>query len=75
MKWLNDLLTGADNKTHDIGRWFAALSGSTGIGMPVYDTVMNHAHFNVQEFGIGMAALAGGVGALLRLKQDTEPKP
>lgn len=75
MKILTDILTGADNVTHDIGRWFAALGGSSGIGLSVYDVVANHAHFSPQEFGVGMAALATGVGAMLKLKAETEPKP
>lgn len=75
MSFLTHLLTGADNKTHDIGRWFAAFGGLTGIGMSIYDVVINHTHFDCQAFGIGMAALAGGVGAMLKLKEGTEPKP
>jgi hypothetical protein len=75
VKALLDIVTGLDGKTHDIGRWFGVLAGLTGIGLVIYDVVVNHNHFDCQAFGIGMAALAGGVGAFLKLKADTEPKP
>lgn len=75
MSVLRSLLTTADGVTHDIGRWLAAAGGSTGIALSVYDVVINKVHFNMLEFGGGMAALAAGVGAMLRLKADTEPKP
>lgn len=74
MKALRDILTGADGVTHDIGRWFGAAGGATGIALEVYDVVINHVRFDMLAFGGGMAALAAGVGAMLRLKADTEPK-
>lgn len=73
MSILRDLLTGRDNTTHDLGRWLGAGGGVTGIVMPVYDTLVNHTHFDCQAFGIGMGALAAGVGAMLKLKAETEP--
>lgn len=75
MKALRDIVTGLDGKTHDIGRWLGAAGGATGVVLPVYDTIINHAHFDCQAFGIGMGALAAGVGAMLKMKADTEPKP
>lgn len=74
MSILRDLFTGLDGQTHDIGRWFGGLSGLSGISLSVYDVVVNHSHFDAQAFGVGMAALAAGVGAFLKLKADTEPK-
>lgn len=71
---LRQILTGKDNATHDVGRWFAAAGGSTGIALAVYDVVINHKEFDMLKFGLGMAALAAGVGAMLKLKADTEPK-
>lgn len=73
MSVLRDLMTGVDGCTHDIGRWFGALAGLSGIGLSIYDVVVNHSHFDCQAFGVGMAALAAGVGAFLKLKADTEP--
>jgi hypothetical protein len=72
---LNQLLTGSDNTTHDIGRWLAALSSCTGLGLQIYAVGWKGQPFDMQAFGIGCAALATGVGAMLKLKADTEPKP
>lgn len=74
MSALRSMLTTSDGVTHDIGRWLGAAGGATGIVLSVYDVVINHARFSMVEFGSGMAALAIGVGAMLKLKIDTEPK-
>lgn len=70
---LRQMVTGKDNSTHDVGRWFAVLGGLTGIGLSIYDVVHNGVHFDMQSFGLGMAAMATGVGAMLKLKEGTEP--
>jgi len=75
MDWLLHLLTGKDNKTQDIGRWLAALIGTSGIFFQGWSVIVHHAAFSMQEFGIGAGALAAGVGAMLKLKADTEPTP
>lgn len=70
---LQQLLTGIDGRTQDLGRWLGVFGGGTGIVMPVYDTVANHVPWNSMTFGAGMGALALGVGAMLKLKIDSEP--
>jgi hypothetical protein len=74
MQAVRDLVTLADGTTHDVGRWFAVLGGLTGIALQVFDTVVLRNPFSMLAFGGGMAALATGVGAMLKLKADTEPK-
>lgn len=71
---LLDVVTTADGITHDVGRWFAVIGGLTGIALQVFDTVVLRNPFSMLAFGGGMAALATGVGAMLKLKADTEPK-
>ena len=71
---LKQLFTGADNQTQDLGRWLAALTGVSGIFFQGYVVIIHHATFSMQEFGVGAGALAVGVGAMLKLKEDTEPK-
>lgn len=73
-KIFNDLLTGVDNKTHDIGRWGAVSLCVTGIGLQIYAVVQKGQPFDMQAFGIGSGSLAAGIGAMLKLKADTEPK-
>lgn len=75
MKWLRDIVTGVDGVTHDIVRWAAALGSLNAIGLAAYDVIGHAAHFDFQSYGIGMGAMLGGVGAALKMKQDTEPKP
>lgn len=66
------LLTGKDGKTHDIGRWAAAVAFLVGMGLEVYAVVFAK-EFNFLAYGGGVAAMATGIGALLKLKADTEP--
>lgn len=69
------LLTGADNTTHDLGRWAAVLSFLAGIGLQVYVVVWRAQAFDFSTFGAGVAIMAAGLGAMLKLKETTEPKP
>ena len=73
MKFVTDLLTGVDNKTYDLGRWAGALSFISGIGLEIYVVGWKGQPFDFTQFGLGVAAMATGIGAMLRLKQDTEP--
>jgi hypothetical protein len=72
-KVLNDLLTGADNKTHDIARWswmmsfFAVLIGAG------YEMVHNNTAA-LRDFAEAIGIVAGAHGAAVMLKKDTEPK-
>jgi len=74
---LKDAATGLDGETYDVGRLLAILGGTAYIGMGIYGVV--HATpdhpFAYQEFGIGFGSMAAGVGALLKLKEGSEPKP
>lgn len=75
MSCIRQLLTGADNQTHDIVRWAAALGSLNGIALAAYDVIAHAAHFDFQAYGLGFGAMLAGVGAALKLKADTEPKP
>lgn len=71
-KILNDLLTGKDNETHDIGRWSLVFSMFTFIGACIY----NGAHSQVIELEklyMGMSAIVGAHGAAMLMKKETEP--
>lgn len=73
MKPLRDILTGKDGETHDIGRWAAMASIVTGLGLEVYAVGWRGQPFDMLAFGGGIGALATGIGALLKLKEGTEP--
>jgi len=73
-EFLRHIFTGADNHTFDIGRVFAGAFGSGALFFQAWHVIANHAPFSMQDFGIGAGALAAGIGAMLNLKRDTEPK-
>lgn len=72
---LREMLTGPDNVTHDIVRWIAALGSCNAFVLAAYDVVVQHAHFDIQAYGIGFGALMAGLGSAIWLKKDSEPKP
>ncbi len=73
MKPLRDILTGRDGTSHDIGRWSAVASILVGLGLEVFAVVCRGQPFDMLAFGGGIGALAAGIGALLKLKEGTEP--
>jgi hypothetical protein len=73
MDILTQLLTGKDNTTHDLFRWLAVGSVVTGLALEIYSVVSLKKTFDMQAFGLGMAAVFAGAGAGLKLKEGTEP--
>jgi len=72
-KILNDLLTGADNKTHDIARWSWMLSLFAIIIGAGYEVVYSAAP-SLRDFAESVGIIAGAHGAAVMLKKDSEPK-
>lgn len=72
-KILNDLLTGADNKTHDIARWSWMLSFIAVIIGAGYEMFHNDIP-SLKDFAEAIGIIAGAHGAAVMLKKDTEPK-
>lgn len=75
MSIITQLLTGADNQTHDVLRWVGLGGALTALGLQVYVVAWKGQPFDMQAFGIGLGALVASVGAALGMKKDTEPKP
>ena len=75
MSILTQLLTGADNQTHDVLRWVGLGGALTALGLQIYVVAVKSQPFDMQAFGIGLGALVASVGAALGMKKDTEPKP
>jgi hypothetical protein len=71
---LKQLLTGADNATHDIARWLGALAVIIFLCLTVYVVVVQHGEWKMTEFGIGLGSVFAAIGAFIKLKQDSEPK-
>ena len=73
MEFIKHALTGVDNNTYDIAR-IVLLIGILVLCFNVtWVCVLTNA-FDVQSYGIGFGALCAGVGGLLKLKENTEPK-
>lgn len=72
-KVFNDLLTGADNKTHDIARWSWMLSFFAVLVGAGYEMVYNNLP-SLKDFAEAVGIIAGAHGAAVMLKKDTEPK-
>jgi len=73
---LKDMLTGIDGESYDIGRVLGAAAVVVYLALGVVGICKATADhpFDFQGYGIGFGSLVAGVGVLLRLKQDTEPK-
>lgn len=74
LKIINDLFTGKDNQTFDIGRIMLFLAEVIFWYLAICKIHYTH-DFNPVEFGTGQAAILTGFGALLAFKAPTEPKP
>lgn len=73
-KILNDLLTGIDGQTHDVGRYLWILSVLAGLTYAGYDLVFLKTPFDIVKYGLGVGSLLAAGGAALWAKKDTEPK-
>ena len=83
---LKNILTGIDGKTYDVGRILAFAGGIAFIFMGVafavtacYELVAKGIAVDfggiLRDFGIGFGSMATGCGLLLKLKENSEPKP
>lgn len=70
-KIVKEWLTESDNETFDVTKALAALSILAGIVLAVVSVVWKDAPLNMQDYGIGMGALFGGLGVALGLKKET----
>ena len=74
MNFLKSISTGKDNTTHDVARVLAICSFLTGLGLSIYAVAWKGQAFDLQQFGIGIGAMFAGLGAALKLKENTEPQ-
>jgi fluoride ion exporter CrcB/FEX len=77
---IHDCLTGKDGTTYDPARVAGYTGGfatlATFLGNSIYITITTH-HFDMQAFGIGGAAILGGIAAVafgVKAKATTEPE-
>ena len=71
MSIIKDLFTENDGATHCPVRWLGLGGAASGVGLAIFDVVVQHAHFDLQGYGIGLAATIAAVGKALQWKPDT----
>ena len=71
-KVLNDLLTGKDNKTHDIARWSWMVTTLTVMAGVIWDAYSAGA-IQLKDFAESIGIIAGAHGATIMMKKDAEP--
>lgn len=71
--FLQNLLTGRDNLTYDLGRVLWAIAFVAGVTADI-TAYMIGKEFNLTDFGLGVGALLTAGGLALKLKENTEPK-
>ena len=72
-KIVNDLLTGKDNETHDIGRWSLVFTMFAFLGSCIFNAIHSGA-IDLEKLYMGVAAIVGAHGAALLMKKDSEPQ-
>lgn len=70
-EFLNQLLTGKDNRTQDIARWSWMLCLITVIALAGYEAV--HSTVSIRELAEAFGIIAGAHGAAVMMKKDSEP--
>ena len=71
-KIINDLLTGKDNQTHDLGRWTWLIGFFAVIVIAIYE-VMQSKSISLTELASALGIVSGAGGASVMMKSKTEP--
>jgi hypothetical protein len=72
-KIVNDLLTGKDNQTHDLGRWTWFIGFIAIIAIAIYEVIQSKA-INLTELASALGIVSGAGGASVMMKQNSEPE-
>ena len=68
MKW-DKVLTDADGDVN-LAELIAAIGASGGIFLPIHAYFAHGTPFDLQAYGLGLAAIVGALGAAQRLRGD-----
>ena len=69
---IKHMITGVDNTTVDIGRVGFVATLLTFLGIEIWMAYKGLV-FSASEFGIGVGAIFAAAGAMLKLKEGSEP--
>lgn len=73
-KVIVDWFTEVDNKTFDVTKALAVVSLANANFLAAYSVVVLHNAFDIQVYGLGVAALFTGVGVALNMKKESNVK-
>lgn len=72
MSILNNLVTGIDNQTHDLGRWSWLICTGSVIAHEVFQ-IIKGIPADIEKFAMALAVVVAAHGVALGLKSKTEP--
>jgi hypothetical protein len=72
MNWFKQIVTGADNSTHDMGRWSWLISMFAIIGHSTWSAIQ-HVAVDLGSLAQALGVVVAAHGAAIWAKKDTEP--
>lgn len=72
--FMKNILTGPDNKTHDISRVQGFIAFLFGLSLQAFITITTGV-FDLSAYANGVGALMGWTAVSVAVKHHTEPKP
>ena len=72
MSILNNILTGKDNKTHDLIKYCSFLIILECLGLEIF-SIITGIPFNITEYSTGFGVLLTTISTSLKIKESTEP--
>jgi hypothetical protein len=73
MDLLKDCLTCKDGESYDMGRVLGAVMVLVFLGISIYVYTVAKQPFDPMNWGTGAGGTVTGIGALLKLKEKSEP--
>jgi len=70
---IQHLLTGKDNKTHDIGRWTWLISLVAVIAVALWEVIHTN-QVSIRELAEALGIVSAAGGASVAMKQNSEPQ-
>ena len=72
MGWFRNLVTGKDNKTHDMARWSWLICTLAVMAHDAWQ-LAHGVQTNVKDLAFALSSIAAAHGAAIKLKENTEP--
>jgi hypothetical protein len=73
-KFFNDILTGKDGESYDVGRVLWVIGVLVFLGLSIFTVIQGQA-WHPLDFGTGLGGILAGGGISIGVKSGTEPDP